>query len=598
MDTSDHSSAQPSTIRQRAEFYWATAGWLWTNLCRQYWASIVVLIFLSAISAFGRIATFVGLVGGLTALLNSNTTEALAPSLPMLGTIGTIDLPHFAILLFSIASITALAQFLEGRHRLRLGERYAQLALKRIIDSLTAHHHHLLPIDKNQPHTTNISKMIGGEALILVRAVHAVTGLVFPLCLLLISTTAAIVLSWQLSAILLALIPLYVFFFISLNRRVARASARRDRHAPNFRRATNSVAAALALPQYAATLGNQLAYQHISSREAKRRINHLHDLLLNRYRVQSLNGALIALVVLLILGYLTFTDDLTLSQISRLAMFAIVVRFGTTAINGLTAAVASFSRFLPQFQNYVSFYKASNSQQGDNSFSVHSPHISPSERHSPTYSTDSTQLGISRTLLIIDSLPLTPQRLPVWWQALTNSPMPSDCFLVPRPSDVPDVPLINILTGTLSPSPPARREALRWLTNLELTSATLDPKTLLPLRWSQARLHLPPASQALVAAKPILDSCPQWTAINASTWAKLNPYSQSCLKGQTRSELLIVTDQEPLYVKEADLVVRLQQDNVDAIFPPDDLTMRPHHGRAMQDEAPEDDPLDSDDDLF
>jgi hypothetical protein len=51
-------------------------------------------------------------------------------------------------------------------------------------------------------------------------------------------------------------------------------------------------------------------------------------------------------------------------------------------------------------------------------------------------------------------------------------------------------------------------------------------------------------------------------------------------------------------VKEADLVVRLQQDNVDAIFPPDDLTMRPHHGRAMQDEAPEDDPLDSDDDLF
>lgn len=566
MPSTDQSLKPHTTLRERAGFYRSTAGWLWADLCRQYWGTILLLLLVSAAAAVGRIATFAGLVGGLTQLITANSATSTSLPLPGLSSIPTLDIPTLTAGLFLIAALAAAAQFLEGRVRVRLGQRYTQLAIDRIIQAMGRGQQAHLPVDEEAGHTT-LRRLIGGDALILVRAVYSITGLVFPACLLLASLAAGVYLSWPLTVVFLLISPLYALAFVRLNRRVARASDRRDRQAPQFRRATTSLANALALPQYAEGIGQELGYSHVYSKGARRRLNNLEDLLVNRYRVQLLNGGVIALAIVLVFGYIGVTGSTAPHQITRLAMFAVALRFGSTAANGASTALASFSRFLPQFQRYVTFYRSTQESQQHPTSNTTSDSVPAVVAEHDSSDPPQLHLGKGRTLFVWDPLPLSPHRLAPWWTALTGQPFRPDVLLLPRPSDLPDVPVIQLLTGAYNPTTEQRRDTLRWLREMY---EILDTKPLvdnLGSTWSRARQSLSSNLEALVSARSIMDADPAWLAVNAATWGKLPAHLRSQLSLQPADIFIVGSSWSP-WLEQADKVIIVDGNRVTFIASP------------------------------
>lgn len=554
-------------LARRARFYYHTAGWLFMDLCRQYWGSMLLLLLASAAAAVGRIATFAGLVGGLTHLISSDPTSASLP-LPGFDLLPALSIPILGGALFVVATIAAVSRLFEARITVRLGQRYAQLAMERVVDALARGHHGLLPEDRETGETTQLRRLVGGDALILVRAVQSITGLVFPLSLLLASVAAALFLSWPLTAAFLLISPLYGLIFVRLNRRVARASDRRDRQAPAFRRATTSVTNALALPQFASRIGHHLGHEHVYSRRASQRLGNLEDLLMNRYRVQFLNSTLIAVAILLIFAYIALLGSPDTADLARFAMFAVALRFGSTAANGVSTALAGFSRFLPQFQSYVAFYRSiPDSALPSPSPEGRAPRAIGPLSNPPDLGQTELELGKGRIIFVCDHHALSPQRLPIWWRILTGEPLRPDVFLIPQPGELPDIPLVHLLTGNTSPTASQRREALHWLAdtgNLDMSFI----KTIFATTWSKARRTLGPQAQAVVAARSVLFDQPAWIAINAPTWNRLPTDLRADLSTRPTNDLFIVGPSNSPSLEDADKAIMLEGTDITFIGDP------------------------------
>lgn len=532
---------------QRVRLYQRTAGWLFVDLWRNYWGSMLALVGFSVLAVVGRIATFGGLAGGLGHLVaDGGAGQDRSLSMPGGGLIEALGLAGLGILVGLAALAAAVARYFEGRLQVRIGEKYAQLAMTRMVGWLSEGRQDLLADVDEDSSGSPAQKLLGGDAMILVRAVKAVTGVLFPAILVVMSGIVAFVLSWQLASLFIALAPVYMFFFIRLNQRVARASARRDKKSKAHRSETVSIANLLSLQQYATSLGPEVGRKHVYSKGARGRLSMLEELLMSRPRVELLNGLAILIGVLLIILYAVATKSWQGGgDLARLAMFAITLRLGSMGATGVSASIAGFSRFLPQFRRYVDFHRGSEEgglRPGDSSI----VEIRVVESNHPQGDLCCVRLEGGQCCFVQEEEGIRPQTLPGWWRGLTGRRRVDDVILIPRPADLPNISVSQLLTGVADPATSDVEAALGWM---DSASASTVHELLFGgapsvRTWWEMKPHLDVQTQCAVAASGIRLRPSSWCVINAGTLAGL----RSGLKEAFMREAMVAGERDLLVV--------------------------------------------------
>lgn len=505
---------------QRIRLYQRTAGWLFVDLWRNYWGSMLALVGLSVLAVVGRIATFGGLAGGLGHLVaDGGAGQDSSLSMPGGELIEALGLAGLGILVGLAALSAAVARYLEGRLQVRIGEKYAQLAMTRMVGSLSEGRQDLLADVDEESAGSPAQKLLGGDAMILVRAVKAVTGVLFPTILVVTSGVVAFVLSWQLATLFIALAPVYLFFFIGLNQRVARASARRDKKSKAHRSETVSIANLLSLQQYATSLGPEVGRKHVYSKGARGRLSMLEELLMSRPRVELLNGLAILIGVLLIILYAVATQSWQGGgDLARLAMFAITLRLGSMGATGVSASIAGFSRFLPQFRRYVDFHRATE-EGGPRPEDSSTVEIHTVDSNHPQGDLCCIRLEGGQCCFVQEDAGVRPQTLPAWWRGLTGRRRVDDLILIPRPADLPNIPVSQLLTGVADPPTRDIEAALEWMDSASASAVheLLFGGALSVGTWWEMKPYLDFHTQCAVAASGIRLHSSSWCVINAGT---------------------------------------------------------------------------------
>lgn len=525
-----------SALRRRAQYYRSYAGWMIADLYRTLRRRVLQLVVLGILAVTTRALTFGILIAFLRALADGAGARIRGVPLPPVRTARDVLLWTAALVL--AAALMAATQFLEARRRVRLGEDYARSLVRRVHGAIARRQ---ADRDADELDLPTVRRLIGGSGL-LVRAVQPALA---PLVPVLTAMVALAVLLWldAFLTVLLAVLGLaYVIPFYRLNRLVVQASRSRDRNLRAYRRETRRAARAALLPQFAPLADDPLPGAYLDSGAVRDRVVVFRSLLLNRGRVGALNNATFgaALVLVLVLGVArrASADD----ALAQLVTFAVCLRVAWGAVQQVTVAVAGFSRFLPQYAQYVDLLSGADDV---------APTAAPGAQTTPELrirTAPEAALGdvpvhvdLHDGVMLLLSRPV-PQAVDAraLWRRLTGAPLPRRAVVVEDPVVLPDLPLRQLLdpSGTGDDV-----EGAAALLGLDVAVRHLPDRD--ATRWDDAVERLPAGASTLVALAPALTLPADVAVVPLVGWDGLDEHVRARFRAAWHGALVLVAPRPP-----------------------------------------------------
>lgn len=548
-------------LRTRLPLYLGTAGWLVRDIARYSPRGLALLAAITVVSVLSKVATFGALLVFATARLGSGTAKF--QDLTIRVGDETRDTVAWGALILGLAVLMAVSTFWAGRLRVRLGRQYALHAVRAVMERLSGASATSASFRSKASDPAYVRRLIGGDAMLLIRTVQPLTGALMPLLQLVVSAVLLVAISARLTALLAVLAVAYALPFYRVNRRVVRASSKRESTTPAFSRLSRSVAGTAVLEQYNRP---ELVDRYLQSHEVTQHLDTLETLLTSKYHVQRLNDVFLGVAALVMVVYMATVNTSPTSRALNLIAFLAVARLAYASISQLGRAFVGFNRFLPQFQRYVNFCR-------NGLLAAKGPSARPEDAQlrvrvrvrsaTPLSAPDVLTVGAGDVVTCVQPFPVDGARFRPWWAVLSGSrrvPAQEQAFLAADSRTLPPLPLDELLRPSAG-APAGAEQAVEDL--LSRTGVAEEAHALRRLADDAAPGSMSPLLRLVSVLAPGVALGRRTLVLSRKDWDAVAPAERAALRAALDDVLLLVTSGPARSAAaDSDLVVVLDQEAV------------------------------------
>jgi hypothetical protein len=523
-------------LRVRLRLYLSTVWWLLQDVARAEPKLCGVLLTVSVAAVLARVGSFAALFAFVQARFSGESPTLGSWDLP--GAQAPRELVGWGALVLGLTALMAFSTFAANKSRLLIGRKYAAHSVDKVVDGLNEAMRSTSYASRLVRDPLQLRRLVGGDALLLLRAVQPIAGVLLPTLQMIAAATIMVVLNVRLTLLLGLIAAAYILPYYWLNRRVIRTSIDVEDGAAQFQAMNRLFAVNITRPQY---VRSGLVERYVKGPEFGGRLKALQELLLGQHRVQLLNDIFLGIAMVVLVLYIARESDLTPNLLAQLLAYLIATRYAYAGISTVTRMLATFNRFLPQVQRYVEFCKlqADAAQVDEREAPQFSYLVLTPDEQSAWTAQKSRTLCRGDLLVCVYPQLLTGPDVPLWWRALQGDEASLDHVYVAQSKEQLPPLTVRELAGDLRDSVAAAR-ASGW--NRALAACVGENGLGWHSTYNAVSAQVSPLLGVVLALSPGVRSGQPVLVVPRADWDELDLEAQDKMRGLLRDRVLVLLD--------------------------------------------------------